>query len=208
MDVTVECYPYEAGMTDIKSAIFDDGWQERMGISFESLQWAATGERLTAESFARYRATGGMVAVHNIPAAIARAAVAHPLTAIASDGILKDGKGHPRASGTFSRVLGRYVREDGALTLQEAVRKMTLLPARRLEGRVPAMRNKGRVRIGADADLVAFDPQRVVDRSTFERPGAHSEGVTHVLVNGVFVVRDGRLVEGVSPGRPVRAPIR
>jgi dihydroorotase len=208
MDVTTECYPYEAGMTDLKSAVFDDGWRERMGVDYGNLQWAATGERLTEESFARYRQAGGMVAVHSIPEAVVRAAVAHPLTAIASDGILQNGKGHPRAAGTYARVLGRFVREAKALTLADALRKMTLMPAQRLEGRVPAMRNKGRVRVGADADVAVFDPERVVDRSTFEEPGKHSEGMQHVLVNGVFVVRDGRLQEGASPGLPVRAPAR
>jgi N-acyl-D-aspartate/D-glutamate deacylase len=89
----------------------------------------------------------------------------------------------------------------------DALRKMALEPARRLERRVPAMRRKGRVRPGADADLAVFDPERVVDRATFEEPGRFSEGMMYVLVNGVFVVRDGRLQDGVAPGRPVRAPI-
>jgi dihydroorotase len=208
MDVTVECYPYEAGMTDLKSAIFDDGWQEKMGIGYGELQWAATGERLTAESFARYRKTGGMVAVFSIPESAVRAAVTHPLTSIASDGLLRDGKGHPRASGSYARVLGRFVREAKILPLMDALRKMTLMPAQRLEGRVPAMKNKGRVRVGADADLTVFDPERVVDRATFEEPGKFSEGMRYVLVNGVFVVRNGELQAGVSPGRPVRAPVR
>jgi dihydroorotase len=208
MDVTTECYPYEAGMTDIKSAIFDEGWQERMSISYGDLQWAATGERLTAETFARYRQTGGMIAVFNMPVQVVQAAVASPLTIIASDGLLRNGKGHPRAAGTYSRVLGRYVREAKAMTLMAALRKMTLMPAQRLERRVPAMKNKGRVRVGADADLVVFDAERVIDNATFDDPGKYSEGVRHVLVNGVPVVKDGRLQEGVSPGRPVRAPIR
>jgi dihydroorotase len=208
LDVTTECYPYEAGMTDIRSAIFDDGWQERMGISYGDLQWAATGERLTAESFARYRETGGMVAVFNIPEEVVRAALADPLTAIASDGILKDGKGHPRASGTYARVLGRYVREAKALSLMDALRKATLMPAERLERRVPAMKNKGRIRVGTDADLVVFDPERVIDRATFEEPARFSEGMRYVLVNGVPVVSDGRFREGVSPGLPVRAPVK
>jgi N-acyl-D-aspartate/D-glutamate deacylase len=207
MDVTTECYPYEAGMTDIKSAIFEGAWREQMGIDYGNLQWAATGERLTAESFERYRKTGGLVAVFSIPDDVVKSAVTHPLTAIASDGLLRDGKGHPRASGTYARVLGRFVRESKTLTLMDALRKMTLMPAERLRKRVPAMKNKGRLRVGADADVTVFDPERVIDRATFEEPGRHSEGMRYVLVNGVFVVRDGRLQEGVAPGRPVRAPI-
>jgi N-acyl-D-aspartate/D-glutamate deacylase len=84
---------------------------------------------------------------------------------------------------------------------------MTLMPAQRLQRRVPAMRDKGRLRVGADADVTVFDPERVIDRATFEEPGKYSEGMRHVLVNGVFVVRDGQLQEGVAPGRPVRAPV-
>ncbi|MGH9661432.1 MAG: amidohydrolase family protein, partial [Bryobacteraceae bacterium] len=107
-------------------------------------------------------------------------------------------------AGTFSRVLGRYVREQKALSLADALRKMTFLPAQRLEKSVPAMRTKGRLRPGADADLTIFDPGRVIDRATFDSPAVPSEGIVHVLVNGVFVVRDRRLVEGVAPGRPIR----
>jgi N-acyl-D-aspartate/D-glutamate deacylase len=104
-------------------------------------------------------------------------------------------------------VLGRYVREEGALSLMEALRKMTLMPAQRLEPRVPAMRDKGRVRVGADADVVVFDPQRIMDRATYEQPTRHSTGMRFVLVNGKFVVRDGNVVDAATPGQPVRARI-
>src|ERR1700748_3552075 len=88
LDVTTEAYSYTAGMTDIASAIFDDGWQARQGgITFHDLQWAATGERLTPESFARYRKQGGMVAVHSIPEDIVKLAIGNPLVMIASDEI-------------------------------------------------------------------------------------------------------------------------
>jgi N-acyl-D-aspartate/D-glutamate deacylase len=121
------------------------------------------------------------------------------LVEIASDGILENGKGHPRAAGTFTRVLGRYVREQRVLPLMEALRKMTLAPAERLG--VPG---KGRVSVGADADLAVFDAARVTDRATFENPAQYSEGMVYVLVNGVPVVRGGSLVEGVAPGRGLR----
>ncbi|HUB79937.1 MAG TPA: amidohydrolase family protein [Bryobacteraceae bacterium] len=200
LDITTEAYPYTAGMTDLSSAIFSDGWQARQGgISFGDLQWAATGERLTAESFARYRKQGGMVAIHSIPEEVVKLAMANPLVMIASDGILENGKGHPRAAGTFSRVLGRYVREERALTLMEALRKMTAAPADRL-----GVKSKGRIAPGADADISVFDAARVTDRATFENPAQYSEGMVHVLVNGVPVVRDGKLIEGVAPGRGLR----
>lgn len=208
LDVTTECYPYIAGMTDIKSAIFDEGWQEVFGIDYKDLQWAATGERLTKETFEKYRQIGGMVAVFSMTEEIVTAAIKSPLTMIASDGILENGKGHPRTAGTYSRVLGRYVREQHALTLLEALTKMTLMPAQRLERRVPSMRNKGRIRVGADADLTIFDPQTISDQSTFQVPAQYSNGIKFVIVNGVVIVKDGQLQPSVHPGRPVRAPIQ
>ncbi|HJS25108.1 MAG TPA: amidohydrolase family protein [Pyrinomonadaceae bacterium] len=206
LDVTTECYPYIAGMTDIKSAIFDEGWKEVFGIDYKDLQWAATGERLTKETFAEYRKTGGMVAVFSMTEEIVSAAIKSPVTMIASDGILEKGKGHPRTAGTYTRVLGNYVREQGTLTLMDALTRMTLMPAQRLERRVPSMRNKGRIRLGADADLTIFDPQSIVDKSTFQEPAKYAEGIKFVLVNGVVIVKEGQLQSNVYPGRPVRAP--
>ena len=200
LDITTEAYPYTAGMTDIGSAIFAEGWEGRQGgITFHDLQWAATGERLTAATFAKYRRQGGMVAIHSIPEEIVKLAIANPLVAIASDGILENGKGHPRAAGTFTRVLGRYVRDQHVLTLMEALRKMTLAPAARL-----GIQSKGRIAVGADADLAIFDAARVRDRATFENPAQYSEGMVYVLVNGVPVVRSGSLVDSVAPGHGLR----
>jgi N-acyl-D-aspartate/D-glutamate deacylase len=208
LDVTTECYPYTATQTRIETAIYDPGWQEVLGVDFKDLQWVETGERLTAESFERYRKTGGMVIGHSIPEEIARTAVANPIVMIASDGHIEKGKGHPRGAGTYARVLGRYVREQKALTLMDALAKMTLMPARRLERVDPEMKNKGRIRVGGDADLAILDPARVVDMATFEGPPKYSEGMKYVLVNGAAVVKDGQLQSGVAPGRAVRAPVR
>ncbi|MDE3166782.1 MAG: amidohydrolase family protein [Acidobacteriota bacterium] len=200
LDVTTEAYPYTAGMTDLSSAVFGPGWQEHQGgITYHDLQWAATGERLTAETFARYRKQGGMVAIHSIPEDMVELAMGNPMVMIASDGILNEGKGHPRAAGTYSRVLGRYVRERHALTLMDAVRKMTLMPAERL-----GMPNKGRLAVGADADITVFDAAKVTDRSTFEKPAQYSEGIPYVLVGGTVVVDHGEIVPNVFPGKAVR----
>lgn len=199
LDVTTEAYPYTAGMTDLGSAIFEKGWQQRLGdISYGDLQWAATGERLTAETFATYRKQGGMVAIHGIPEEVARLAVADPTVMVASDGILDHGKGHPRAAGTYARVLGRYVREQQVLPLMAALRKMSLMPAERL-----GMENKGRIKVGADADITVFDPQHVIDKATFDNPAQYSEGIPDVLVNGVLVVKDNA-IQSVFPGRGLR----
>jgi N-acyl-D-aspartate/D-glutamate deacylase len=206
LDVTAEAYPYTAGMTEIQSALFD-GWENQPDEYFGRLQWVETGERLTRETFRRYRSRGGMVILHNNTEEMVKLAVASPITMIASDGHLENGKGHPRTAGTYSRVLGRYVREQQALPLMTALSKMSYLPAKRLEFRVPAMRDKGRIRPNADADIVVFDPNTIIDRATYQNPALPSVGMKYVLVNGVPVVRDGRLDESQLPGRPVRALI-
>ncbi len=206
LDVTTEAYPYTAGSTRLESALFDDGWRERRGLDYGDLQWAETGERLTAETFARYRTRGGTVIIHgNTPERVATA-IAHPGVLVASDGMpMVEPSAHPRGAGTRARILATHVRERGDLSLMAALHKMSIGPARRLEGFVPAMRRKGRLEVGADADLVVFDPARVQDRATFEAPHRASEGIPHVLVQGEFVVRDGDLVEGAFPGRALRA---
>jgi N-acyl-D-aspartate/D-glutamate deacylase len=206
MDLTTECYPYTAGMTDIASGVFDEGWREALAIDYGDLLWAATGERLTAATFAERRKTGGMVAVFSIPEDAIRAALADPLALVASDAVMKDGKGHPRSAGTNARLLGHYVREQKVLPLMEALRKITLMPAQRLERRAPALRDKGRVRTGADADLTLFDPGTVRDLATWNAPTTPPAGIVHVLVAGVPVVANGKLQASRAPGRPVRAP--
>jgi N-acyl-D-aspartate/D-glutamate deacylase len=208
LDITTECYPYTAGAAGIDSPFFDEGWQGKFGIDYKDLEWAVTGETLTEQTFKLYRGKGGLVIVHGMSEDRIEFAVTSPLTMIASDSLLMNGRGHPRSSGTFSRVLGRYVREKKALTLMEALGKMTLMPAQRLEGRVPRMKDKGRIRVGGDADITIFDPERVIDKATFKEPTKYSEGILNVLVNGVLVVKDGQLQSGVTPGRPIRAAIK
>ena len=204
MDVTTECYPYTAALTAIDSAIFDEGWQRVLGIDFGQLEWTETGERLTQGSFAQYREIGGMVIMHMIPENIVNVAVTSPLTMIATDGWMRESKGHPRTAGSYSRVLGRFVRESKALTLMAALGKMTLMPAQRLESRAPVFRNKGRIRVGADADLTLFDSEGVIDNATFQEPTRPPEGIAHVLVNGMPVVSNGRLQEGVDAAFSLR----
>jgi imidazolonepropionase-like amidohydrolase len=206
-DVTTEAYPYDAGMTEIQSATIQDIYKAAPDERLAELEWPRTGERLNRESFERYSRIGGPVVVHTNTEQMVAVAINSPLTIIASDAYWQNGTGHPRTAGTFSRVLGRYVREAHSLSLMEAIRKMTLMPAQRLEARVPAMRQKGRLRVGADADITMFDAARVVDRSTYREPSLSPVGIQHVIVNGVSVVANARAVEGVAPGRPVRAPM-
>jgi dihydroorotase len=207
VDVTTEMYPWTASASSIQSALYDN-WESYPDSAFGRFLWPPTGERLTRETFAKYRKQGGSVISFGNTEAVVRGAVADSLTMIASDGGLRGGKGHPRGTGTFARVLGRYVRDEQALTLMDALRKMTIMPARRLETVAPMMKRKGRIAVGADADITVFDPATVIDRATYEQPAAPSTGIVHVLVNGVVVLRDGQLrTDAGAPGRPIRGTV-
>ncbi|OLD45439.1 MAG: hypothetical protein AUI48_12805 [Chloroflexi bacterium 13_1_40CM_2_68_14] len=216
-DVTTEAYPYDAGMTEIQSATIQDVYKTAPDERLAELEWAGTGERLNRASFERYTRIGGPVVVHTNTEEMVVVAIKSPLTIIASDAYWQNGTGHPRTAGTFARVLGRYVRDRSPspngrggqgvrLSLMDAIRKMTLMPAQRLQRQVPAMRQKGRLRVGADADITIFDAGKVLDRSTYREPSLPPVGIQHVIVNGVSVVAYGRAVDGVAPGKAVRAP--
>ena len=208
LDVTTECYPYNRGSTAIDSNQYD-AWETYTPERFAGFTWVETGESLNRESFAKYRAIGGTIispATYSLETV--KALVAHPMTMIASDGMwLTNGKAHPRTFGTFARVLGRYVREEKALTLNEALAKMTIQPARRLEKRAPMMTRKGRIEVDADADIVVFDPATVIDEATYEDPARYSSGFRHVFVNGVHTLRDGEFVETAASGVAIKAGV-
>jgi N-acyl-D-aspartate/D-glutamate deacylase len=205
LDITTEAYPYTAGATRLESSVFNPGWQEQLGITYSDLMWVATGERLTEESFNRYRKQGGGVILFTNTEEMVRVAMSDPIVMIASDGMLINGAGHPRSAGTYARLLGVCVRQQKALTLMEAVRRASLAPAQRLEAFTPQMKNKGRIKVGADADIDVFDPGQVIDKSTYQQPAEYSYGFRYVLVGGTFVVRDGKLDETKLPGQGIRA---
>ncbi|TMI94880.1 MAG: D-glutamate deacylase [Bacteroidetes bacterium] len=202
-NITTELYPYPAGSTALQSAVFDEGWQKRLGISYEDLQWVATGERLTKETFESYRKTGGIVVIYNMKPEWIKAGIASKGTIIASDGMTYAKLAHPRTAGTFSRVLGKYVREEKVIDLNTAIEKMTLLPAKRLEGIAPMMRFKGRIQVGSDADITIFNPDTIIDKATFEKGLEFSAGIEYVMVNGSFVLRNSKTVSNVFPGQAV-----
>ncbi len=202
-DITTELYPYIAGSTLLQSAVFDEGWQERMGISYSELQWVATGERLTKENFETFRKKGGAVVIYSMKPEWIKSGIAEPNVIIASDGMAYSKLAHPRTAGTFSRVLGKYVREDRVIDLKTAIEKMTLLPAKRLEGIAPSMRFKGRLQVGADADITIFNPETVIDKSTFEKGLEFSSGIEYVMVNGTFVLKNSKTIPNVFPGQPI-----
>lgn len=209
LDITACVYPYAFWATYLNSARFDPGWQQRFRIGYGDLQLAGSAERLTPESFARYRRQGKIAVAYAIPEDDVVTALRSPMVMIGSDAILEPGNNnHPRAAGTFARTLRVYVRERRVLTLMDALRKMTIMPARRLEAQAPALRRKGRLQVGADADIVVFDPATVRDHATVERPNQFSEGFAYVLVAG-RVVKDPRgLHRDVRVGEAMRAGAR
>lgn len=207
VDVSADAYPWEAGSTGLESSVFDEGFRERMGIDYGDIELVSTGERLTEESFRRYRGDGQRdgVIIHFIPTETIRKALNSPLVMVSSDGAINaEGRGHPRGAGTYARFLRRFVREWQDMDLVEAMRKTSYLAAVQMEKGSPDMRRKGRLNPGADADIVVFDLAEIAERATYTEPAQTSRGVRWVLVNGTVVVDDGRLVEGARPGRPIR----
>ncbi|MGE0555974.1 MAG: amidohydrolase family protein [Gemmatimonadales bacterium] len=206
VDVLADAYPWEAGSTGLESAVFDPGWQQRMSITYSDIELVSNGERLTEESFKRYREDGksDWVVIHFVTKGANVAALTHPLVMVGSDGGIANGRGHPRGAGTYAKFLREYVREGRQLTLMEALRKMTYMPAQRLVNAAPAMRRKGRLSVGADADIVVFDLHRVRELASYAEPAQYSRGFDYVLVNGEVVVDGGKLDESALPGRPIR----
>jgi N-acyl-D-aspartate/D-glutamate deacylase len=201
LDVTTEAYPYTAGMTSINSAVFNPGWQEKFGISYGDLVLPDTGEHLTRERFEELHNSSKtqLVLVFSNTQEMVDKVIPHPLVMIASDGL----EGHPRNAGTYSRVLAQYVREKATITLMDALRKMSLMPAEMLERSTPTARQKGRLQEGADADIVVFNVSTITDRSTFEKPMEPSVGVRYLVVAGTLIVDEGKIVPDVFPGRPL-----
>ena len=206
LDVTTEAYPYIAGMTAINSAVFNPGWREKLGIDYDNLVIPDTGEHLTKERFEELHNSSKQqwILIFANTQETVDAVIPNPLIMIASDGAV----GHPRNAGTYSRVLAQYVREKKTLTLMEALRKMTLMPAQMLERSTPAAHQKGRLQEGADADIVVFDPQTIADRSTFQKPMEQSVGVHYEMVGGTLLIDEGKLVPDVFPGRALLGPAK
>ena len=204
LDVTTEAYPYIAGMTEIGSALLDQ-YVDGPDSNFSKIMLVSTGERLTRATFTAARKANGTVILFLNTPEMEAMAITSPLTMIASDGLLQNGKGHPRTAGTEARMLAHYVRETKQLTLMDALRKMTIMPAQRLEKLAPVFLNKGRIKVGADADITVFDPATVKDRSTYQQPALTSVGFRYVLVNGVPAVMDGVIKDKTFPGKGQRA---
>lgn len=207
IDVMADIHPYLANSTQLESALYDPGWQERFGgVTYDSIMLVDTGERLNEETFEYWREKGATIITFFIPKDEMLMALRHPHVMVASDGVIVGGKGHPRGAGTFTHLLGRLTRDEGHLTLMEALRKITIMPAQRLERAAPSMRYRGRLSVGAFADITVFDPNAIIDRATYLDSAQYSEGVHYVLVNGTVVLDRSEFVDGVAPGQPVRHP--
>jgi N-acyl-D-aspartate/D-glutamate deacylase len=230
--ISTEAYPYGSGMTAIGAAFLSPERLGERGLEPSSLTYAPTGERVASEARLRElrRVDPGGLAIIELlnedDAADLRLlmrSLTFPGAVVASDAMpvtwTGPGRGtdptawpppagavtHPRTAGTFSRAVRLLTRGDEPLSLAEALSKCSLWPARLLEEHVPAMRRKGRLQAGADADLVVFDPATLADQATYTHSTRPSTGIRHVLVNGTFVVRDGSIVTDARPGRPVHA---
>jgi N-acyl-D-amino-acid deacylase len=211
MDVTADQYPYTARSTMlfalVQNGTFSSGSGGAMGRSSPSEvllcsvpgsselegrtlqsfvdEWDLPGED-AANRLLKEHGKDILVAAFGMDEGDVRMVMAHPSTMIGTDGLDRGSKPHPRAWGTYPRILGKYVREEGIISLADAVWRMSGFPAKKF-----ALKDRGQVRENAYADIVLFDPATVIDRATFEDPRNGPAGMPHVLVNGQFVVRDG-----------------
>ncbi|MFP4017060.1 MAG: amidohydrolase family protein [Halanaerobiales bacterium] len=214
LKVTACTYPYNYWATRLSSARFDSGWQERFQISYEDLQLIGHEERMNKESFYENRAKYGVLAAaYAIPEEDVVRSIEEDFVMIGSDGMIEpdpDGgppgmNNHPRGAGNCSRLIAKYVREQQVISLMDAIRKMTLLPAQLLEEQVPALRKKGRIQEGMDADLVIFDFENIKDCANVVNPAQYSEGIPYVLVNGKVVIDEEGIHRDVRAGRPLKS---
>ncbi len=201
--VAANAYPYTAGSTMLESSVFDPGWQERMNCSYEDIQ-LFSGQRLDESSFLHHRndEIPTPIIIHFIDRSVVDAAVRNPRCSVGSDGGIRNGRGHPRGAGSFAKFLREYV-VDGPLTWLEGLEKITLAPARKLEHVSSDLAERGRLQVGAIADLTLIDPTRIDSRASFESPAVFSEGISHVIVNGAVTVSDNVVQDEVTAGRGI-----
>ncbi len=202
LDVSCDCYPYYAFSTTIGSTTYDDGWLDRYHCGYEVVELCEgryKGQRCTQEIFqaVRREEPDCITVCYVMQDRDVDLALGHPNVMLASDGLMDHGQGHPRAAGTFPRLLAEFVR-SGKLELHAAINMMTAMPANRL-----GLAQKGRLNVGADADIVIFDPGRISDRATFAEPLLAPVGIDYVLIGGEIAAKDCRIVNQ-NLGRSVR----
>ncbi len=204
--ITTETLSYAAGGTSISAAVFSRDWRKIFNIDYSDVQWTATGEWLTEESWEKYRAAQptGMVNHHYVKEDWIEAALAWPRMMVATDvtpALDRDVLANPNGAGTFSRFLGHYVRERELMSLSEGLARITLYPAQWLEGVAPRFARKGRMQVGADADIVIFSAGDVQETATYGDPYVPPVGISQVIVGGRIVVEGARVIEGRYPGQ-------
>ena len=200
--VSCDCYPYYAFSTSIGATTYDDGWMERYHCGYDVVEMCEgkyKGQRCTKEIFeeSRRETPEYETVCYVMKDDDVDLAFNHPNVMLASDGILSSGQGHPRAAGTFPRLLSQFVK-TGKLPMYEAIRMMTAMPAEKL-----GLSNKGRLNAGADADLVIFDPETVKDNATFEHPILPPSGIDYVFIGGEIAAKNGKMIRG-DLGRSIR----
>lgn len=200
-------YPYSFWATYLKSARFND-WQEKYGISYDSLQVAGTNERLNEATYAAARDANALTAAFAIPEADLDVGIQSPFMMIGSDAILeRPHNNHPRSTGCFARTISEFARTKGLVSLPQALAMMTIRPANLLSISSPQMLRKGRIQIGADADITVFDPLTIQDQSTIANPALESVGVGYVFVNGTEVRNpDGNVITAL-PGAAITSAL-
>lgn len=206
VDISSEAYPYNAGSTSISAEVFGRDWRKIFAISYEDVQVADTGQRFTESMWNDYRNSKPTTSIihHYGKEPWTQEALKSTGIMIASDAspiMSTTKKVHPRGMGTFSRILGRYVREEKLFDLPTAIEKMTLLPAQRMETVSASFAKKGRLQEGADADIVIFDPKTIKDNATYANPYQAPDGIKAVIVSGRIIVQDGKVIENVYPGQ-------
>lgn len=205
LDITTCFYPYDYWATYLGSARFRPGWQDRFKITYEDLQIGGTDIRISKDTFDKYRSQNPLVAAHgSMPESELIMLLKDPDIMIGSDTIIEPHyNNHPRGAGTYSRLFGKYVREEKVLSMMDAIKKVSYLPAKRMEPSAPSMKYKGRIEVGGDADITIFNPDTIIDKATVKDTAAPSVGVEYVIVNGVIVKNKDGIVKGVKPGKPV-----